>query len=342
MTATAPATAELWAAVDRIVGEAPALSDLRAHGLHLIAARRWRELGRPVGATLRRDVRIAAVRTMVAPAVLERARAAYDGPMALMKGPEVAARHRDPALRPFRDLDLLVADPAAAQRALLSAGFEGVGADGGAYDGRHHLQPLAWPGTPLLVEVHRRPEWPAWSAPPSAEELLAVARPAAVGVDGLLALPPAWHAVALAAHSWSDAPLRRVLDLLDVQLLAQGEERAEAARIADGFGLDGIWRAMTVAGDALLGSALAPLPLRLLGRDVRAVRDSTVLENHVRRLLSPFWVLPPRRALRLAGGELAGALLPAEGERWSAKTARSGRALGNAFRSLSDHHAAVR
>ena len=342
MTETVPGTADLWAAVDRIVGDAPALSDLRAHGLHLIAARRWRELGRPVGATLRRDVRLAAVRSIVAPAVLERARSAYDGPMALLKGPELAARHRDPALRPFRDLDLLVADAAGAQRALLAAGFEAVGPDGGAYDARHHLQPLAWPGTPLVVEVHRRLEWPAWSAPPSTEELLAVARPAAVAVDGLQALPPAWHAVALAAHSWSDAPLRRALDLLDLQLLTPGEDRAEAGRIADGVGLGGVWRAMTAAGDALLRSAAPPLPLRLLGRDVRALRDSTVLENHVRRLLSPFWVLPRRRALRLAAGELASALLPVEGERWSAKTARSGRALGNAFRSLSDHHDAVR
>ena len=40
-----------------------------------------------------------------------------------MKGPEVAAHYPVPSDRPFGDLDLLVEDPEAAQRALIAAGF---------------------------------------------------------------------------------------------------------------------------------------------------------------------------------------------------------------------------
>ena len=76
-----------------------------------------------------------------------------------MKGPEVALRYPGPALRGFRDLDLLVPDAPAVQRELLAAGFEPVGLPE-KYAAIHHLRPLAYPGLPLLVEVHDRPKWP--------------------------------------------------------------------------------------------------------------------------------------------------------------------------------------
>ena len=95
--------------------------------MELIAARAWRRQGRPVPDELRLDERIAAIRTLGVPVLLRRIRAAYDGTLILMKGPEAAARYPDPALRPFCDLDFLVDDPAAAHRALMAAGFVEVG-----------------------------------------------------------------------------------------------------------------------------------------------------------------------------------------------------------------------
>ena len=52
---------ELWAHVDRLVDRAPREADLRAHGVHLLAAQRFRALGRPVSAQLEEDAWSAAV-----------------------------------------------------------------------------------------------------------------------------------------------------------------------------------------------------------------------------------------------------------------------------------------
>ena len=65
-------------------------------------------------------------------------RAAYDGTLALMKGPEVAAHYPDPRLRTYCDLDFLVDSPEPAHRALLSAGFVEVG-DPAHYHGALHI-----------------------------------------------------------------------------------------------------------------------------------------------------------------------------------------------------------
>ena len=66
-------------------------------------------------------------RAMAAPALLERIRTATEGPLLLVKGPEVARLYPDPALRCFRDLDILVPDAPATQRQLLAAGFQETG-----------------------------------------------------------------------------------------------------------------------------------------------------------------------------------------------------------------------
>jgi hypothetical protein len=282
---------------------------------------------------------MAAIRSLIAPAILERIRAACSGQIVLMKGPEVAAYYPDPVLRPFGDLDVLVEDAPTAQRELLAAGFEPVGRSNSKYAMLHHLQPLTWPGTPLAVEVHRRPEWPKWSAPPPSEELLSLSVPGKLGVDGIAALPASWHAVLLLAHSWSGAPLRRLLDLVDIAALVPLEERPRAAALADRAGLGGVWTVAADAADALLHDGPVPWMLRTWARDLLRVRDSTVLENHLARLLSPFWVLPPRRAARVAATELGGTLWPAAGESWPAKAARASRAARNAFLPLADHDA---
>src|SRR5438132_5755685 len=148
-----PALDPLWAAIDRLVDRTPDLARLRAHGLHLFAAKRWREHGRPVPQELVQAEVAAAVGAVTTPALLARIRAAYDGPMILMKGPVVAALYPDPSVRPYYDVDVVVLDADAVQRALVEAGFREVGDVALLRPGHHHKRPLEWSGMPLRDEV---------------------------------------------------------------------------------------------------------------------------------------------------------------------------------------------
>ena len=80
--------------------------------------------------------------------------------------------------------------------------------------------------------------WISWAPPPSTAELLSESVDSATGISGVLALSPAHHALVLAAHSWEGTPLRRILDLVDVTLVAQEADPVElwdaATALADG------------------------------------------------------------------------------------------------------------
>ena len=160
------------------------------------------------------------------PLLLERIRTATEGPLLLVKGPEVARLYPDPALRSFRDLDILVPDAPATQRQLLAAGFQETG-DPRLYEQIHHLRPLFWPGLPLLVEVHSSPKWIASLDPPPAAELIRTAARSQAGPPGVLAPSPAQHALLLAAHAWAHRPLSRLRDLIDIAVVAA---RSRASR----------------------------------------------------------------------------------------------------------------
>ena len=121
------ADSPIWTAVERLADRAASIDDLRAHRIHLIAARRLRALGRPVPAALANEMRASAACALTVPLLLRRVRAALDGPLVVIKGPEAAAHYPDPVLRPYGDIDLLVRDAAASQRALLAAGFFPIG-----------------------------------------------------------------------------------------------------------------------------------------------------------------------------------------------------------------------
>jgi len=327
----------VWRGVDRLIDRAASLSDLAIHRLHLLAGPRLRAQGEPVPVELVNEERLAALRTLVAPMLLGRVREAYDGPIVLMKGLEIAASYPDPALRPTRDLDLLVGDPDGAQRALLAAGFEPIGGPDSYYELRHHLRPLILPGSPLMIEIHRRPEWVKWGKAPEVAELLEAAVPARAGVEGILALPPAQHALVVAAHSWSEVPLRRALDLVDTTLLASEADPAELDALARRWGIDRLWSSTESASAALLLGDPMPWSLRTWARDIRDVRDRSVLENHVRRVVSTFWALPPHRAVGAAGRALVSEVSPAPGDSWGTKLRRTRRALRNALSPLTHH-----
>jgi hypothetical protein len=333
----------LWRAVDEVVERSPSWVDLRAHRLHLLAARRLRVLGRPIPEEFVADERLAAAVTLAAEITLERARDAYDGTLVLMKGLEVACRYPSPTLRPFRDVDLIVDRPAEAQRALIAAGFAPVGLDDRAYDDEHHLRPLALPGFPVLLELHRRPVWISWAPPPSTAELLSDAVDSATGITGVLALSPAHHALVLAAHSWEGTPLRRILDLVDVTLVAQEADPLELWDAARRWRMDGVWRATSAAADAVLfGAPELPWHVRLWAGRAEGARDRSMVRDHVARLLSPFSVLPLKEALGVAARALGREVGPARGETWSVKAARTRRALRHAFDRVSVHNETLR
>jgi hypothetical protein len=326
----------LWQAVDRLVDRAPGFAELRLHGIQLLAARRLRGLGRSLPPELVEEERHAAVRTLAVPELIRRVRETIEGPLVMMKGPEVAARYPDPALRPFRDLDMLVSNAEEAQASLLDAGFEEVG-DPSRYADIQHLRPLRWRTLPLLIEIHDRPKWPEGMSSPKTAELVALAEPSVTGVAGVGALPRAHHAVLIAAHAWAHAPLRRLRDLVDVAAMADGVDPTEIAAVARAWSLERLWRTTRSAADSVLFGAPAPRFVRLLGPHLFAVRERTVVENHLMLSLSPFGALPPARAARFAARAVATQLRPGTDEAWSEKGARAMRAFRNRHVTLGEH-----
>lgn len=333
----------LWARVDEVVDAAPDFSALRAHRLQLLAGRRWRELGREIPEDLRAEEKLAAVRDAIAPELLARVRAATDQPVVLLKGPEIARRYPRPSLRPSIDLDLLAPDADRLQADLLAAGFE-LAEDpvwasrlnsGDPFADKHHCHPLRWAGWPLRLEIHRRPSWPFWLPQPPAAEFLALAGPGPS--EGILALPPGPHALVLAAHLWVSNPFARLRDLLDIALLLQETEPGQVEALAGAWRMERIWASTrAVVASRFLGGP-ATSSERLWARHLPGVREQTVVEVHVTRWLSPFWALPPRRAVRVAAAGLASDLRPAVHEPWRSKVRRTVRALGNAGATKSRH-----
>jgi hypothetical protein len=282
------------------------------------------------------EERAAAIAQMTAPAMLQRIAAASDGPIIVLKGPEVAASYADPSLRGFVDLDLLVPDAPAVQQALVSSGFEAFG-DPDEYLDLHHQRPLRFAGMVVSVEVHSAPKWVPGLRPPPIEELLADSVPSATGIAGIAALSPAHHALILAAHSWAHQPLRRLRDLVDIAAVCGLAEREEIRRIASAWELDRVWRTTEKVIDALFGDGPTPRVLRLWARNLAKVRERTVLELHAEHAVSNFWALPPRRALALLPGAVGAELTPRQDESWRSKLARTTLAVRNAFRRHSSH-----
>src|SRR5439155_7970156 len=224
--------------------------------------------------------------------------------------------------------------------ALVASGFERVGAfdDDYYYEGLHHLRPLRLPDHPVpVIEIHRRLSWVNWLEPPRAEELFSVAVPAACGVPGLLGLPPGAHALVLASHSWGERPLRRLLDIIDVAAVAAADSRDGANTLAARWGLSRMWKTTLAAANAVLFDERTPWSLRMWARDLPSARDRSVFEDHLRRWLSPFWALPPHRAVAAALQALVEEVSPASNETWGNKLGRVREALLNPWRPSAEH-----
>lgn len=332
----------LWRAVDDLVDRAPTTADLIAHRLYMFAGRRYRNLDRPLPPVLAQIEVLTTARMLALAPFLARIRNATAAPLLVLKGPAVASRYPDPVLRPFTDVDVLVHDAPATWEELVSDGFFEVGPEE-KYLGIHHLRPLAFGALPLVVELHSAPKWIDGAAPPTVAELFSMAVPAALPVEGFLALAPGPHALVMAAHAWAHAPLRRVLDLLDVEvLLADTGARADAHRLAGSWAMSRVWRTTVEAADAVLGGGPVPLSLHTWARNVRLARDRSVLEHHLERWLSGWWELPPQCALRRTAVQIGRDLRPNPGEDWRTKLGRSARAANRAFVGRAEHDHALR
>jgi hypothetical protein len=319
----------LWQAVDHLVDGAASLDDLREHRLELLAARRWRELGRGLPEELVLDERRSVLRSLAVKPLLSRVRELVDGPIVVLKGPEIAALYPTPTARPFNDVDLLVPDAAGAQRALLAAGFQEV-ADPELYRDIHHLRPLWSPSFPLTVELHTRPKWLDDARPPSLDVLLSRAVPSAIEVEGVLAPSRADHAVLVAVHSWAHEPFRSAGELVDVAALSAGVRADEVEAAAAEHDVERLWATTARVVDAMLRERRASLLLRRWSGNVVAVRRRTVLENHLMHALSPFGTMSRTHAFGVAVRRLPSELVPQGDERWSRKLRRSARSLLNA------------
>jgi len=327
----------MWERIDSLLeASASPLPVLRMHRVELLEARRRRAAGLPLDDDLIADQTRVAVDEMAATPLLARVRSAWDGPLMLVKGPEVALDYGAPGLRSFGDLDLLTDDAEAAQAALIAAGFQEV-FEPEVYAGIHHLRPLWWPGLPLVVELHTRANWPAGIPGPSAAELLDAAVPGRLGVAGVTTLPPAHHTLVLAAHAWAHQPLGRLGNLIDVAVTLRRSDPAEVDALARRWGCSRMWRTTHAAVRAVLQGEGRSAGVALWARHLAQVRERTVLEWHVKDLLAPMWGLPPRRALGAVRAEVLATAGPEGAESWRAKLSRARTAFGNARVARSEH-----
>ena len=305
----------IWDGVNRLLDDAESAAGVTEHGLQLLAIRRWRETGRAVPPAWLDDQRRMAAISLSLPGMLTRIRDAVVGPIVLMKGPELAELYPHPALRPYGDLDLLVEDAGAAQRALIELGLSPEA--GHVERGYHyHLATLAHDAFPLRVEVHRRPNWVSWLSPPPVTELLAAAVPSRLDTPGFSALDPVHHALAVCAHAWNHGPLLQASHLLDIALLARRCDPDEVTRTAERWGIDRIWRTSSRAADSLLLGEGVTLPLRLGGRHLTRLRERSVAGLYASRLLGTLWAPTSAVAARALWKLLIDGVRPRDGESW--------------------------
>ena len=317
----------LWSSVGGLIDRA-SIDGILVHKLAPLAAGRRRSAGEPVPEVFAAEERIASLAGMIANPVLQRIREVGEGPLVLLKGPEVAALYPANGRR-FGDIDVLTPDAPALHHALREHGFVEMETPFD-HGGHHHLVPLRWPVIPLYVEVHSAPNWPQGVLPPSVEEILEAAVPSVVEVEGFLAPSRLHHALLFAAHSWAHEPLLTLRDLIDITVLAADENSADLSRGANAWNIGRIWRTTWRAIEALFFEAPPTFALHIWARHLAQVRERTVFETHLQAALHPFWERPPVSAITRSLEAVRADLRPAHGESWGMKVGRAERAIREA------------
>lgn len=326
----------LWSAVDRLIDAGPTREALQQHGIVPLAIDRWRAAGRPVPSDLVAAERAWRFAALSVRGVLTQARAAYDGPIVVFKGPAAAAMYPNGA-RSYGDVDLLVEDAATAQRGLIAGGFVEVD-EPDLFADIHHLRPLRWEGLPLDLELHSRPKWPERLTAPTFAEILEAAVDAEMGVDGILTPCREHHTMLLAAHGWAHSPLRSLRDILDVAAMADGLDRRDLDALARRWDLERVWHTTAEVIDHLVGDrARRPAPLRIWAGHIPAVREQTVLEGHLDRWVGGYWGLPFGDATAQGWAHLKWDVRPAYGEAAGERATRAWLSFRRAFVPRSEH-----
>jgi len=326
---TPTGTEPLWVATDRLL-ERASLAGILAHKLGPLAASRLRRLGRPLPRPLLDEERAASLAMLTATPLIHRIRDGCDGPLLLLKGPEIAQLYPRNGRR-FGDVDVLTPTADDVQRSLLQSGFVPSEPDFDLFDEEqhHHLEPLRWPTIWLNVEVHSGPNWPPRAHRPPLGEILEAAVPSACGIAGVLAPHPLHHALILTSHAWRHEPLFALRDLIDIAVLSQALDADELDRLASRWGIDRIWATTRAAIEGLFYGGRRTVPLRTWARQLERVEERTVFENHLQRWLHVFWELPFPAALGQTTQVLRSEVVPAEGESWGAKLGRVAGAVRN-------------
>lgn len=290
---------EGWQALVALAAEravAPLLRQrLREAGLHTLAPRETQGL-------LEATYQVTALRTMRIYADLARiARLADDIPLALLKGPALAAPiYGNVALRTIGDLDLLVAEDQVGRlaRRLEEGGYRPLEHADEAAVLPHHLPPYVNPSAACPVEIHwqlTRPDAPY--AIPIAEIRGRLVRLSLPGCEAL-GLAPEDLLIYLAVHATyhhdligvGPRPLCDIAQLIAVRGAALDweaiVERAARWRCGRGLAL-----ALALAAD-LVGAAVPPPVLTALGAeqigaDLRAAAGEQLLSTYAERAAMP-------------------------------------------------------
>ena len=88
--------------------------------------------------------------------------------------------------------------------------------------------------------------------------------------------------------------------MIDIAAIAADADLDEIDLRAADWGIQRLWRTTIAAVDSLFYEHGTPWSLRLWARNLAHVRERTVLENHLQRLMSDFWELPVPGRLRAA------------------------------------------
>lgn len=210
----------------------------------------------------------------------------------VMKGLEAAQLYASPVRRPFRDLDLLVADPQELWDTYHDLGYRPSDRRRSDID-HHHLPALAAPNGRLGIEFHIRPNVPAWACVPSAL-VLETAEPSRTGIEGIMRPRDDLHALLMALHCWKGG-FTRLRDLFDALLFAS-QSQVPVDRTAATLGLGRVWRwTVRFAESELLGLST---PLTRAASRAVLPRRAGLTDRKRTRILSPFLAVDPVRALR--------------------------------------------
>ncbi len=301
-----PAGDGIWPAVYRVIDEHPDVERLIRHGVGLLAGADWADCGISVPEELRHSRMTQAALGLESRGLVRSLRQDTDGPLVLLKGLDVAAHYPAVELRQSLDVDVLVDDAVATQRALLAAGWQtkatpGFHEEPERNESLHQLCPLLRPPFSLPLEVHRRPNAPTWLPPLPTTEIIEAARPSAIDVDGVLSPCVEHHALVVLAHSWATQPFARFSELIDFALLLESSDMPTVRAVARRWRMTRLLDLGLRTIDSLLhGRQPAPWVVRSFAGHLLDLSEPSRRRSQVNRYAASAFVAPIPDAARAA------------------------------------------